>query len=144
MRRTIGLVTLFMAATAALAHQGVKDPAVKARMVAMGDIAAAAKVLSDMAKGTAPFDMAEAQNAARRIAAEAERVPALFETPADDPKSEALPAIWDSFDAFTGISMEMKAAAEAAAAGIASRDDLGPALRSIGAACRDCHEDFRE
>ena len=50
---------MFLAATsAALAHTGVKNAQVMARMEAMEQIAAATKTLSEMAKRQIPFDAA--------------------------------------------------------------------------------------
>ncbi len=134
---------MLLAAGAAFAHQGVKDPQVMARMDAMARIGAATKVLGEMAKGASPFDAEKAQAAARRIAEEAAQVPALFQPPATDPKSEALPAIWEQFDTFAELTRDMQEAA-LGATGIAEPDDLRPALRSLGATCTACHEDFRE
>ena len=50
----IGVILL--TATAALAHQGVKNKAVMARMNAMSEIAKNTKTLGEMAKGATTFD----------------------------------------------------------------------------------------
>lgn len=134
---------LAMIAAAALAHEGVKDPQVKARMDAMEEIAAATKVLGQMARGATAFDAEEAHGAAASIAARAAEVPALFEAQADDPTSEALPAIWQNFGDFTAKAGAMEQAARAATA-ISSPADLGPALSALGTTCKDCHGPYRE
>ncbi len=72
------LMILVVAASAALAHSGVKDPHVKARMDAMGALGAQTKVLSQMAKGAAPFDAEQALTAIENIQAEAKRTPAFL------------------------------------------------------------------
>ena len=110
-RSIIALTATVIAATAATAHEGVKDPAVMARMHAMSEIGDATKVLGQMAKGAAPFDATAAQSAADAIAREAARIPALFETRADDPKSEALPAIWERFEDFSALALDLERAA---------------------------------
>lgn len=140
--RTV-LIALVLSAGAALAHQGVQNPAVKARMDAMSAIADNTRILGEMAKGTRPFDAAAARAAAAAIADHAARTPALFAAPEQDPKSEALPAIWTDFDDFTARSAAMQAAARNAT-GIATPADLGPALAGIGRTCKACHERYRD
>lgn len=144
MRKSGGLsvAAALLAATAALAHQGVKNPAVKARMHAMDTIGLHTKVLGQMAKGEIEFDAAVAREAADGIAGEAAKMPDLFEAPEDDPVSEARREIWANFDDFTMKSEAMRKAALTAA--ISDADDLGPALARIGAACKACHELYRE
>ncbi|MFD3191217.1 c-type cytochrome [Sedimentitalea sp. HM32M-2] len=132
------------AATAALAHQGVKNPAVMQRMDAMRIIADNTKALGAMAKGERAFEAAVARQAAAAIASGADRMPALFRAPEDDPKSEARPAIWQQFDDFTDRAQQLSIAADRAARGIASPADLGPALVAIGGACKSCHTVYRE
>ena len=143
MRQTVLPVALILSAATALAHEGVQNPAVKARMDLMGQIAAETKVIGDMAKGTAPFDPARARAAALAMAEHAARVPALFKAPEDDPKSEALPAIWDDFADFTRKNDAMADAARAAS-GLETEADLRAALVVLGDACAACHKDYRE
>ena len=130
-----------MAASMALAHSGVQNPAVMARMQAMGDIGDATKVLGQMVKGEADFDSDIVQAALQTIVQQAQRVPALFEAAEDDPKSEALPAIWDRFDDFTALSQDM---ATAASVDVTSMDDLRGAMAQIGGTCKACHTKYRE
>lgn len=144
MRRT----ALFIAATVglatvAVAHEGVKNPAVMARMEGMKLIAQHTKVLGDMAKGARPFNAEEAQAAARALAAEAARVPALFEAEEDDPKSEAKPAIWFDYAAFTAEANALIDAANGAT-GLKTSGDIIKVMQAIGATCSSCHKSFRE
>ena len=92
------ILALTLTAPAALAHDGVKDPQVAARMHAMTQIGKATKALTDMARKRTPFDAATARAHAGTIESHASDIETLFRDPADDPKSEALPAIWDSFE----------------------------------------------
>lgn len=142
--RPIPLFVALFAASAALAHSGVSNPAVKARMHAMMQIADNTKILGAMAKGEAPFDADEARAAAAAIAAHAASVPALFMAEEHDPKSEALPAIWQEFDTFGQKSEALTLAAAEAAAAIETEADLKPALARIGGTCKSCHQDFRK
>lgn len=60
-------------------------------------------------KGAIAFDPVVARAAAEEIATHAARIPALFETPATDPKSEAHPAIWQDFDDFAAKARDLEA-----------------------------------
>ncbi|MCE8539566.1 cytochrome c [Ruegeria pomeroyi] len=142
--RPIPLFVALFAASAALAHSGVSNPAVKARMHAMMQIADNTKILGAMAKGEAPFDADEARAAAAAIAAHAASVPTLFMAEEHDPKSEALPAIWQDFDTFGQRSEALTLAAAEAAGTIETEADLKPALARIGGTCKSCHQDFRK
>ncbi|MCE8513684.1 cytochrome c [Ruegeria pomeroyi] len=142
--RPIPLVVALFAASAALAHSGVSNPAVKARMHAMMQIADNTKILGAMAKGDAPFDADQARAAAAAIAAHAASVPTLFMAEEHDPKSEALPAIWQDFDTFGQRSEALTLAAAEAAGTIETEADLKPALARIGGTCKSCHQDFRK
>ncbi len=142
MHRAIVLTVLFTA-SAALAHQGVQNPAVMARMEAMKTIGDNTKILGTMAKGELAFDAAKARAAAAEIAVQAGRTPGLFEAPETDPKSEALPVIWENYADFTAKSDALVAAAKMAQ-GIRTPQDLTTALGAIGAACKACHSDYRE
>ena len=68
-----------MFAGSALAHKGVMNSSVKARMNAMSAIAEQMKTLGKMAKGVTPFDSATARLAAAEIAKHAGDTPKLFE-----------------------------------------------------------------
>ena len=131
-------------ATVALAHTGVKNPTVLARMHTMLLIGDATKVLGEMAKGTTPFDAAKAEEALASIAAKAADVPALFKAQEDDPKSEALPAIWEDYEDFSAKAKALEIAASEAAGSLTSVQEVGAALQSIGQTCKGCHSQYRE
>lgn len=141
-RGAFALALGLVAATAALAHDGVKNEAVKARMMSMGTIVENTKLLGQMAKGAKPFDAATAQAAAAAISAEAARVPTLFEANETDPKSEALPEIWSDWATFTARNDALVAAA----AGLAMASDLAAlqgGMAALGKSCKGCHSTFR-
>ena len=140
----ITAVALVLGAGAVVAHEGVQNAAVKARMDGMVELGAGLKVLGNMAKGTLAFDADQARAAAAAIAAAAAETPALFEAQEDDPKSEALPAIWTNFADFTAKAEALEAAANAAASNISSVEDIRAALGAIGGECRSCHTAYRE
>ena len=131
-------------ASAAFAHSGVKNVAVKARMDSMVAIGSEMKTLGKMSKGAAPFDKTIAQAAASAIARHALATPALFEAEENDPKSEARPEIWANFADFTAKSYALNAIAMDHSTRIDTLDDLGLAVKALGAACQACHKAYRE
>lgn len=144
MKTNIILCVAVFCAGAALAHSGVKNAAVKARMDAMSGIGAEMKVLGQMAKGVTPFDQNAARAAAAAIAEHAAQTPVLFEAEEDDPKSEAKAEIWANFDDFTQKSLELKNIALGLSMSIANEADLALAMKSLGANCQSCHKAYRE
>ena len=142
MSRSLACLAALLVASAVFAHQGVTNPAVMARMDGMSAIAAETKLLGEMAKGARAFDVEAAQAAARAIAAHGAEIPALFEAPETDPKSEALPAIWEDFASFEAAASALVTAAQAA--DLTTPEGLAPAVAAIGATCGACHKRFRE
>lgn len=143
-RRYAVICAAALLASAAFAHQGVQNAAVKARMDSMSAISQGLKVLGAMAKGEAAFDATTARAAAADIARHAAETPALFAAPETDPKSEALPVIWDQFDDFTAQSQALESIARGLSTSLSAPQDLGPALAALGASCKSCHEAYRE
>lgn len=128
-------------AGAALAHGGVKDPVVKARMDLMGTVKNNMAVLGDMAKGATGFDPDDAEIARSALLEAANAIPAAFTTPASDPKSEALPAIWERWDDFTAKAEDMGKAL--AAVDVRTLDGVQSSIRTIGQTCGACHKSYR-
>ncbi len=135
---TLGLATL---ASVAMAHEGVKNEAVKARMILMKDIKDAVGVLGGMAKGEVSFDAAKADAAKEALIRHSAQIPAAFEAEEMDPKSESKPEIWETWEDFVS-----KSEALGAAAGELDTSDqawIGPGMGKIGATCKACHETYR-
>ncbi len=126
----------------AFAHEGVKNPAVAARMNIMSEIAAATKVLGDMAKGVTAFEADRAEAAVIQISKEAAKIHDLFLAEEDDPKSEARPEIWTTFADFSAQATALKSAADGVGS-LVSLDDVKAALPKIGATCASCHKAYR-
>ena len=131
-------------ATTAFAHEDVKNPTVKARMMAMSNIGGQMKTLGGMAKGAVAFDLEQAKAALAEIEKTAKTVPALFKDNETDPKSEALPAIWSNYADFTVKSDALTSAAANALASFANQDDLVPAMQAMGGSCKGCHSAYRK
>lgn len=131
-----------LAAPLALAHQGVTDPTVLARMDSMKVMSASVKVIGDMTKGEIDFDAGEVTAALARLKEESAKIPALFEAEIIPKKSEALPAIWQNWNDFVKRSQTF----DAALAGISVENaaDLPSAMKVIGSGCRGCHDTYRK
>lgn len=130
-------------ATGTLAHVGVENPAVMARMHTMKGINDNMKMLVQMNKGERPFDQAAAQAATAAIAGDATKIPAQFQTREDDPKSEAKPEIWDDFADFSAKSDTLVTVATRMSQSIQTATDLQTTLPELGQACLACHEKYR-
>lgn len=127
--------------TAALAHDGVQNETVKARMQLMGGVKDAMGVIGAMAKGTMPFDASKAEAARAALEEAADQIPDAFEAHETDPKSEALPMIWESWGKFTSSAEDLSMAS--GVMDVSSLDALRAGIGNVGAACSGCHESFR-
>ena len=142
MRKLIPLAIAAGLATTALAHEGVKNAAVKARMQGMSEIGVGMKVIGQMAQGKTEFDQAAAEAALASIRAQSAMVTALFQANETDPKSEAMPAIWTNWADFQAKAQAMQVAAEGASA--QDVNALRQALGALGGTCKSCHSQYRE
>lgn len=143
-KRTATIAAACLVATIALAHQGVQNEAVKARMHSMMMLDKDLKMLISMAKGESAMDAPAAQQAVARIHSRTPEITGLFQAPETDPKSEALPILWDEFDQFTALTRDLEQAAAKAAPTIQDRPTLAQAITNIGGACRACHKQYRQ
>ena len=128
----------------AFAHSGVKDQNVKERMMVMKAMADNTKVIGQMLKRKTQFDANEAKSALERLSSLSLKTPKVFTVNATDPKSEAKPAIWDEFDEFTKLSLDLAETSIALASSIEIIEDLRPALKRISSGCKSCHSKYRE
>jgi len=140
----LALLGFCACATVALAHKGATG-VVKERMDLMERQKDDMKIIGNMAKGQTPFDVAKAVEAARDIGVTAKKIPELFPEGSTGGKSEALPAIWEKWDRFTANTEDLGNAAEAlvSALGDSENQDWKAAFKTVGEACKSCHEDFR-
>lgn len=144
--KVIKLLTLIflVISSVAFAHSGVKDQNVKERMMVMKAMADNTKVIGQMLKRKTQFDANEAKSALERLSSLSLKTPKVFTVNATDPKSEAKPAIWDEFDEFTKISLELAETSIVLANSIENIEDLRPALKRISSGCKSCHSKYRE
>ena len=141
MRLLLGMIAVVVATTA-VAHQGVQNQAVLARMEGMSAINAATRTLGQMARERTAFDAAAAEAARASLESHANEVVGLFEAEESDPKSEAEPAIWDNFADFSDLANDLVQAA--AGADVRSLDALKRNFRAINRTCRACHGPYRQ
>jgi len=144
--KVIKLLTLIflVISSVAFAHSGVKDQNVKERMMVMKAMADNTKVIGQMLKRKTQFDANEAKSALERLSSLSLKTPKVFTVNATDPKSEAKPAIWDEFDEFTKLSLELAETSIVLANSIEIIEDLRPALKRISSGCKSCHSKYRE
>jgi len=144
--KVIKLLTLIflVISSVAFAHSGVKDQNVKERMMVMKAMADNTKVIGQMLKRKTQFDANEAKSALERLSSLSLKTPKVFTVNATDPKSEAKPAIWDEFDEFTKLSLDLAETSIALASSIEIIEDLRPALKRISSGCKSCHSKYRE
>lgn len=139
-RSAVPLISLLFA-TAVPAHQGVQNPGVMARMNAMLAVGKATDVLKDMASAKRSFDNDIAHAAKMAILEHLSRSEALFKDPHDDPKTEALPAIWEDFRGFKRALHSSERSVRKL--DLRSIDTLRATLPAAGQGCSDCHKLYR-
>ena len=127
-----------------LAHSGVLNKDVAARMTLMSNMGRNMGVLGKMLKQKTPFDQVKATKAINNIEQLAVETPTVFEKRVLDPKSEAKGLIWEEFEPFTKISNSLATSAKQLSSSMKSFDDLRPALITLSQSCKECHSRFRE
>ena len=127
-----------------LAHSGVLNKDVAARMTLMSNMGRNMGVLGRMLKKKTPFDQVKATEAINNIEQLAVETPRVFEKRVLDLKSEAKELIWEEFETFTKISNSLAASAKQLSSSMKSFDDLRPALITLSQSCKECHSRFRE
>ena len=111
--KNLAIITVAIALSGATIHaHSVENPAVRKRMDVMKEIKGAMGVLGSMAKGAIAFDAAAAGAAQNTLIEQSGMVATTFEANETDPKSEALPAIWENWDTFVEMADDLTFAAE--------------------------------
>jgi len=136
---------LMIAAVATAAGVTGAD-AIKARQTHMKALGASAKAIFQQTHAATP-DMAVVKAEAAKIDAAAKALPTWF--PAGSgagAKTEALPLIWTDPKGFAA-KQHVLALAAAKLNAVAQAGDaagVGPAAHDVGAACKGCHETYKE
>ncbi|MEJ2433396.1 MAG: cytochrome c [Pseudolabrys sp.] len=119
--------------------------AIKERMHLMKENGKQAKALVKMVKGQAPYDAKAVASAFAQWHETAEKLPGLF--PPDSKTgndTRAAPAIWQHKKDFDAKAAAFKkAVADKRTKAEGSLDGLKMAMRAVGKACHNCHEDYR-
>ena len=140
--KKLAIITVATALSGVAIHaHSVENPVVQKRMNVMKEIKGAMGVLGGMAKGAMAFDAAAISAEQNTVIERSKMVAAAFEANETDPKSEALPAIWENWDAFLEMADDLTFAAEGLDA--TSVDGVRGGLGNIGASCGACHKKFR-
>ncbi|MTH76712.1 c-type cytochrome [Paracoccus aestuariivivens] len=133
---------------AATADDAIKD-AIEARHGFYKMLAMNMGTLAGMAKGEVLYDEASASRAAANIEALTHYdLPSLFIEGSASGQAEdsaAKPDIWTNMDdfkaKFAGLVEAASGASEAVKGG---QDKVGPVVGKLGAACKACHDSYRE
>ena len=140
--KNLAIITVAISLSGATIHaHSVENSAVRKRMDVMKEIKGAMGVLGGMAKGAIAFDAAAAGAAQNTLIEQSGMVATRFEANETDPKSEALPAIWENWDTFVEMADDLTFAAEGL--DTTSLDGVRGGLGNIGASCGACHKKFR-
>jgi cytochrome c556 len=120
------------------------DP-IAARQALMKQNDAHARTVVMMMRGRTAFDAAKVDEAFAQWADTAQKLPGLFpEDSKTGGDTHALPKIWQTKSDFDAKAAAFgKAAAENRAKATASLDGLKAAISVVGAACDNCHKDYR-
>lgn len=144
MIRTVSVAAIvLLGATYALA-QSTGTKAIEERKALMKEINGQARTLSNMVKGSEPFDLAKAQAAFKVFEANATKAKALFP---DDSKegaeTRATPAVWSNRADFNAKNDQFVATVKKAAADVKDLDTFKSEFAKVGESCDACHKDYR-
>lgn len=134
----VGLASV--AATMALADVG----AIKARQKIFEGWSDATKPVAGMLRGQQAFSLPTVQTSLKAYIDGAEKLQALF--PDDSKtgeKTEALPAIWEKKQDFTGLLAKFGSDSQAALAAIKDEASLKAEMPKVLGACKNCHDQYR-
>lgn len=140
--KTIAAAAAFagVALCSAFAAEGTHD----ARIAIMKKVGGAAGALAGIAKGEKPYDADAVKAALTTIAEMAKAFPEQFGPDSDKTDAEVNPKVWDNMDDFKAKAAKLSGNAETALAGLpADPAAVGALLKTLGADCGACHQDYR-
>lgn len=139
-----GLAVALIFSAAAWAHSNATG-VVKERMDMMEKLGKSMKTLKSLVRSQSDFDADRVAELAHAIQEMSNHIGDKFPQGSNEAPSEALPAIWQDWDRFTGLIEQMKV--EAVKLGdVAGDGDQRRVLRQfveLGKTCKSCHTDFR-
>ena len=146
-RLLAGSLLLGTVATVALAQSNVPQE-VRARQGLMQNFAFSLSTLGNMARGNMEYDAELAQTAADRLVALSDISQDGYWPEGTSTEqveaTKALPAIWESKDAFLSNFEDLhQAATSMAEVAGDGQQALAGQMQALGQACGGCHEEFR-
>lgn len=119
---------------------------VKERMELMKSLGGRMKAMAGMVKGEKPFEAPVIAMKAAEIAATASKIAPMFPKGSMQMPTEALPAIWEDWKRFEGMTMSLATEAGKLAE-VAKGGEKGQIIGQfvkLGKTCGGCHTDFRK
>lgn len=136
------LAVVAVGAGAAIA-QPAADP-IAARIALMKENAESSKKGATMMRGTAPFDLKQAQAIFAAYENTGNKLPSLVPpTSKTGGNTTAAPAVWDDAAGFKAASAKFAANAKAAKASVKDLDTFKTAFTAIQRDCGSCHQAYR-
>lgn len=132
-------------AVAGIVGQAMAQDPLAQRIALMKDSGGAARTLTQMSRGQAPYEAAAAVAAFTKIRDNAKAIVALFPAPPKPgEKSTAAPTVWSDPAGFKASAAKLEADAGAAIAGAGGgQAAIGPLLQKVGGDCQSCHDVYR-
>lgn len=144
MRHPVKFAFILGSFAIAASGAGAADDPIKARQELMKSVGKSTKALAQMVKGEAPFDAAQAKEAAGVIAAVPAKYVTLFPEGSGEGETEASPKIWKDMEGFKAEAGKLEAAAtELGTAAGNGEEAFRAAFAEMTQRCKSCHEGFR-
>lgn len=138
------LVAGMTLAVPAMAQFAKTEDAIKYRQAAFSVMANHMGRLAAMAKGEQPFDAAAAQNSARIVDAMAKLPWEAFVPGSDTGKTGAKPALFQNPADVKALYERLNGETGKLVSAAADLDTLRKQVGATGAACKACHDKYRE
>lgn len=128
----------------ATAHKGAAG-VVKERMEAMKGMGAAMKQIKAMIGGRVAYDPARVEELARAIATHSgEKMTSLFPAGSDKKPAQTKPAIWQDWQQFNNLAVELRQKATLLADNAGSAKAAKTPYYAVSKNCKSCHKKFRK
>ncbi len=102
------------------------------------------RTLSNMQKGSVPFDLAKAQTALKGTSTDYKKVATLFpDNSQTGHETRARPNVWTDKAGFDAAMVKLISAAESAQASIKDEASFKTEFPKVSAACDSCHDTYR-
>jgi cytochrome c556 len=132
---------LAIGVTAAIAQSNV----VEQRQALMKEMGAQTRPIGAMMRGQEPFDLAKVQAGLKVFSENSKKFVTLFpENTKDDPKTGALPAVWENKAKFESLGNKMSQDAQTAMTAIKDEASFKTEMPKVLQNCGACHNEFRK